>query len=793
MGVGDHGLFQISDIYWCSPPGRGWVCGISCAKFEDSDISDDVECMKKIYDEHQRLSGDGFNAWSVYKPYCKDRSEPYIEGCFDYSDSNSVIPYSYEDELKSGATTSHEVKSHPSDKPKVFERCELAVELYQKHKIAKELVPTYVCIAYYESKYNTSAVGHSNIDGSSDHGIFQISDIYWCSPPGMGRACGLSCDQLEDFDITNDVECMKKIYDEHQHLSGDGFNAWSVYSPYCKGQSDRFLDGCFIDEISNSLVALSQRPAVTSPSFSPKNSKYSFSNSHTAIGGKINKETTGKIYDRCELAREFQQIHNIPMNEIPVWVCIAYYESKYNTSAVGRLNADGSADHGLFQISDIYWCSLSGRGNGCSISCSDLENSNITDDIHCIKQIYREHSKISGDGFTAWSVYLPYCKGMASQFTDGCFEEIGNSVDEFSRRPGITAPPKKDLHPTNSPNSIGLFESSSTTLPTKLSTLINNVVTKIYATTPATTTGQDKHPIPTISNKVLQKSTVIITTTESANRPSASSDLTERQRVQSLFEIYFNGFRTRAPTTLRSLSLTTHRPLSISNENVKNVSSSLHTYLDKTIFGSKHRTTTNSKDSDAPKKAGVFSDERGTGFIFGSNVISSSSSVVPTIKLPFTSSSISPLSFTSSERNISSSTKFPDYNKNPLNSTDSTATISSFKRPTTPATVTSKLTYQSMYGQRPSLTTLQSLPAYYSNRLTTTNSPSINQIINTHDNTVSMFNNRFTRVPSSSPPPPTPINNFKLTSSQRTHYDHRISTSTTAPSPFDKIFDLFVH
>ena len=31
----------------------------------DDDVTDDIHCVKEIYDEHKRLSGNGFNAWSV--------------------------------------------------------------------------------------------------------------------------------------------------------------------------------------------------------------------------------------------------------------------------------------------------------------------------------------------------------------------------------------------------------------------------------------------------------------------------------------------------------------------------------------------------------------------------------------------------------------------------------------------------------------------------------------------------------------------------------------------------------
>jgi C-type lysozyme/alpha-lactalbumin family len=51
-------------------------------------------------------------------------------------------------------------------------------------------------------------------------------------------------------------------------------------------------------------------------------------------------------------------------------VCLVRWESNFNTSAIGSLNGDGSLDHGLFQISDNFWCNgASGRGEACGLDC----------------------------------------------------------------------------------------------------------------------------------------------------------------------------------------------------------------------------------------------------------------------------------------------------------------------------------------------------------------------------------------------------------------------------------------
>ncbi|XP_060539453.1 sperm acrosome-associated protein 5-like [Pantherophis guttatus] len=38
-----------------------------------------------------------------------------------------------------------------------------------------------VCMAFYQSGYDTQAVGQQNWDGSYDYGIFQINSSWWCN------------------------------------------------------------------------------------------------------------------------------------------------------------------------------------------------------------------------------------------------------------------------------------------------------------------------------------------------------------------------------------------------------------------------------------------------------------------------------------------------------------------------------------------------------------------------------------------------------------------------------------
>lgn len=294
--------------------------------------------MKSIFDEHQRLFGNGFHAWAVYEPHCRYQTLSYISDCFpndvDFKTNDSVTQ-----------TPSTSVATNAINRGRAYERCELAKELRYRHNIPKEQIADWVCIAIFQSNLATSA------KGVQESGLFQISHEYWCSNDGTkGKGCNIECSQLEDSDITDDIQCAQHIYNAHRY-SGNGFSAWNVYEPYCSaGKSVQYISGCF-DDFSTSLGHGSSHDVITRfvNRFKSNVNKPQTKPHHV---DPVNK---GKVYDRCELAQELRYKHNMPFDQIHTWVCIAQRESNYDTSVVGRLNADGSGDHGLFQVLFEHW------------------------------------------------------------------------------------------------------------------------------------------------------------------------------------------------------------------------------------------------------------------------------------------------------------------------------------------------------------------------------------------------------------------------------------------------------
>lgn len=290
---------------------------------------------------------------------------------------------------------------------KIYDRCELYNEFVTRHGLSRLEAATWTCIAEQQSNYNTQALGAGSNGRTGYHGIFQISDLYWCS---AGGACGISCERLRDDDLVDDLYCAKRIYHDHYYSFGNGYSAWPS-GDYCTRHASRYT--CSVAARTELIEA---PPA------------------------HFTQHSDAKIYDRCELAQELHFKHHFPIDQIATWVCIAKHESHFNTSAIG------AGDYGIFQISELYWCGRQWRGKACDMACSELLDADITNDVQCMKKIYGEHSRIAGNGFTAWTVYARYCNGDVSGYIEGCFEKFQKTLRGSSKVQRYAVPKKVVTH-----------------------------------------------------------------------------------------------------------------------------------------------------------------------------------------------------------------------------------------------------------------------------------------------------------------------------------------------------------
>lgn len=87
-----------------------------------------------------------------------------------------------------------------------------------------------------------------------------------------------------------------------------------------------------------------------------------------------------KIFERCELAQVLKNA-NINIEHIPKWVCIAA-NAGLDSAVLDRDSSEGEGIFGLFQITEKYFCSLTGPGKICGIQCSQLIDGNLDGNVH---------------------------------------------------------------------------------------------------------------------------------------------------------------------------------------------------------------------------------------------------------------------------------------------------------------------------------------------------------------------------------------------------------------------------
>ncbi|KAL7847718.1 hypothetical protein AOLI_G00224360 [Acnodon oligacanthus] len=123
-----------------------------------------------------------------------------------------------------------------------YTNCELATVLQSAGMdgYAGVSLANWVCLAFSESSYNTQAIDYDS-DGSTDYGIFQINDRWWCSNGQFPsyNGCGISCSELLTNNIAADIACAKIIVDQQ------GISAWYGWQDKCEGQDvSQYIAGC---------------------------------------------------------------------------------------------------------------------------------------------------------------------------------------------------------------------------------------------------------------------------------------------------------------------------------------------------------------------------------------------------------------------------------------------------------------------------------------------------------------------------------------------------------------------
>ncbi|XP_029811257.1 lysozyme C [Suricata suricatta] len=129
----------------------------------------------------------------------------------------------------------------------------------------------------------------------------------------------------------------------------------------------------------------------------------------------------GKVFERCELARTLKRFGMDGYKGVSLanWMCVAKWESDYNTRATNYNPDSQSTDYGIFQINSLYWCDdgkTPHAENACHISCSVLLQDDITQAVKCAKRVVSDPK-----GIEAWVAWNTHCRNKdVSQYTRNC-------------------------------------------------------------------------------------------------------------------------------------------------------------------------------------------------------------------------------------------------------------------------------------------------------------------------------------------------------------------------------------
>ncbi|XP_015679573.1 uncharacterized protein LOC107294790 [Protobothrops mucrosquamatus] len=152
----------------------------------------------------------------------------------------------------------------------IFDRCNLSAILKDNglEGFSGTTIAEWICLVFHSSGFDTSALNVG--PRATNHGIFLLSAKWWCDDfktPHARNYCNLSCEALQDDNITDDIQCAKRVVQKSK-----SFAAWTSWSIHCKGQDLRkYIAGCDLEEVtfsppvSEKDFTSDQRPKTTHP------------------------------------------------------------------------------------------------------------------------------------------------------------------------------------------------------------------------------------------------------------------------------------------------------------------------------------------------------------------------------------------------------------------------------------------------------------------------------------------------------------------------------------------------
>ncbi|XP_013916717.1 PREDICTED: uncharacterized protein LOC106544846 [Thamnophis sirtalis] len=152
----------------------------------------------------------------------------------------------------------------------VFDICSFSAILKENglEGFSGTTIAEWICLVFHISGFDTSALNVG--PKASNYGIFLLSAKWWCDDFKTLYApnyCNLSCEALRDDNITDDIQCAKRVVQR-----SNGFGAWTAWRKHCKGEDlKKYIVGCDLEEVTSSppvpekIFTSDQRPKSIHP------------------------------------------------------------------------------------------------------------------------------------------------------------------------------------------------------------------------------------------------------------------------------------------------------------------------------------------------------------------------------------------------------------------------------------------------------------------------------------------------------------------------------------------------
>lgn len=160
--------------------------------------------------------------------------------------------------------------------------------------------------------------------------------------------------------------------------------------------------------------------------------------------------TNSKVYSACDFVEEIFATHKVPREDIYKHLCIAETLHTAHNSGHGFI--------GIYRVGHEWWCGRDQPGGGCNVTCANLLDNDIADDVACASLI------LSQQKLTAWGKSESSCRASYGEKATQCL--AGFDVEDLLNDSSMWGWEDSEESLTELPRTTTSTSTSTTTLRT---------------------------------------------------------------------------------------------------------------------------------------------------------------------------------------------------------------------------------------------------------------------------------------------------------------------------------------